>query len=787
MSNQLLIYYLLFLFIFSCQKKEKSDILESFKLKNEYLGYPNTRITDQYTRAHSEQKKLIRNHSRNLDIEFLGPENIAGRILCLAINPKDTNILWAGSASAGLWKSVTGGRGPNAWINIKIGLPVISISSIAIDPNNPEIMYAGTGESYSYADSDGGKHNRLFRGFWGIGILKSVDGGTTWSYTLDWSQHSYRTFWKIIVNPENSETIYASGTHGIYKSNDAGNSWFKILNKKMVNDLVMHPNIPSILIAGIGGIGGDDYGIFITKDAGDNWTKITDGDIPNAKGRIMLTINKNFPQKVFAILSDSLKTIKIVRTNSLFTNFAVNPTTNLSSYQGWYSKGLISNADGKELMVGGVDLFVDRSGNYNNFERYAMGDIKLHADFHDIISNPLDDSKLYYATDGGVYRTDNFGKTFYSCNSGLITTQFYSGTFSKNGKFGIGGMQDNRSGIYNGDKNWKFTHYGDGVGSAFTTMDLIYCCSQNLLISKSIDKGENWTTLLNDENSCFVSPFKMSPSDDKVLYAGSKILYKSTDQGTTFKKIFSTIDSCMINTIEISSTDPNFVLLSTMPNNDKNPQLLKSINGGKTFITITSNLPNRIISDINIITLSEYVVSISGFGTEHIFRTTDAGNTWRPISTSLPDLPIHTIWTSPFHPNLTFAGSDLGLYYTNNSGNTWTLYPLSSYDLVPVYEFSYISSEFKLVVFTHGRGVYRIDPFEIITVVDNTSDNKFNGTYTNNSIPTEFFALTGQLLNLNGQVIPVNTGNLMNTLDLAPKGIYYFISKNKKIKILNIY
>ncbi|MCC6815475.1 MAG: hypothetical protein IT267_03565 [Saprospiraceae bacterium] len=772
----------------SCQKKSRMDIWNSLTEKNSYIEFPNQlEITDHYMRAGSVHNTMYKNSARSILWEFVGPDNIAGRILTLAVNPKDTNELWAGTASSGLWKSNSGGIGENAWTNIKLGFPVLSISSIAIDPKNPKIIYIGTGEVYSHSNTDGGKHNRLLRGFWGIGLLKSEDGGQTWKFSINWSNKAFSCFWKIIINYKNTNIIYAAGTEGIYKSEDSGNNWRIILPKKMCNELVMHPLNPDILISGVGGLGGDDYGIFISRDGGNNWKKITDGGIPNGRGRIMISINKNFPDKVFAVLSDSLKTKSLVRTNNLFLDYAISSIPNFSTYQGWYTKGIISNSNAKSLMIGGVDLFVDRSGNYNNFYRYVIGEIKIHADFHDIIANPLDDEKLYFATDGGVFRTDDFGINFYSCNSGLISSQFYSGSFNTTGNFGLGGLQDNRSAIYNGSLSWKKTHYGDGIGSWISrSNNTIYCCSQNLLLSSSKDFGENWNTLIQDENSCFVSPFKVSESNESTIYAGSRFLYKSTDHGSGFNKIFNTRDSAFLNAIEVSSTSSDFILFATIPTANERPSIWKSYDGGKNIDNISSNLPNRIINDINIINNQEYYICLSGFGTPHIYRTTNGGQNWIPIDNYLPDIPINTIWTSPFHPNLIYAGSDLGLYYTLDYGTSWHNYTPQDFDAVPVYDLFYTKSEIKLIIFTHGKGVYKIDPFEIITTTNNSKIERHSKSFLSQRLPDEIIQSEGELISLEGKTIRIHQGEIQSNLAGLNYGIYYYICSLGVYKILHL-
>ncbi|MEO6189554.1 MAG: hypothetical protein ABIO44_03415, partial [Saprospiraceae bacterium] len=532
-----------------------------------------------------------------------------------------------------------------------------------------------------------------------------------------------------------------------------------------------------------------DYGIFKSMNSGETWTKVNNIGVEKGQGRIMLSINKNNPNKIYGLISDTFHSLFFIRSNDLLNNITIHSIPDIASYQGWYVKGIISNQDGKEVLIGGVDLFLDKTGKFNSFVRFQMGDIGLHSDFHDIIANPNDAAKVYFATDGGIFRSDDFGRSFYSCNSGLNTSQFYSASFTDNGDFGIGGLQDNRSAIYSGTTNWILTHLGDGTSSAINTLDknIIFCSSQNLYLSKSIDKGKNWTNKLIDPEACFVTPFKMSPSNENVLYTGSTKLYKSTDNGNHFTTVSLMPDSVVINTIEVSSINSEFLLLSSLPNIISKPKLYKSLDGGKTLINITSTLPDRIISDICIIDNLEYIVSLTGFGTDHIYRTLDGGLSWFSIDSNLPDIPIHTIWVSPFNPDLIFAGSDLGLYFSDNKGKNWRSINPNGIDAISIYDLVYIKNERTLAILTHGRGAYKIDPFGEILNTETKTKRKFvtQNFYTSDNLPLELLKQSqGQLFNMNGQLINMVKNNLAEVFSNITSGVYLYNSQNTTFKIL---
>ena len=139
--------------------------------------------------------------------EPIGPKNFGGRTLCLAFNPQNPNTILAGSASGGLWVSYNGANGAQAWQPLATGFPVLGVAAIAYNPADSNEIYIGTGEVYNYQNTGTGWANRVTRGTYGIGVLKSTDAGATWTKSIDWQYSDLRGVQDIVVNPIRTATV----------------------------------------------------------------------------------------------------------------------------------------------------------------------------------------------------------------------------------------------------------------------------------------------------------------------------------------------------------------------------------------------------------------------------------------------------------------------------------------------------------------------------------------------------------------------------------------------------
>jgi len=360
------------------ETEKTSGAFDAITFYSQMRDFPSNDIpSDAYTRAYEDKKRIPNFERDNFDPWVnLGPTNVGGRTLAIAIDHIDTNIVWVGAASGGLWKSTTGGFGSNAWTNIQTGFPVLGVSSIVIDSNDRNIMYIGTGESYGYQDSHNGLSIRTTRGSYGIGILKTTNGGLNWSKSLDWSMNQNRGVWDIVYNPLNHNILYAGTTEGIFKSTNAGGNWTQVFNELMVMDLdnelmVMDLEIDrtdtNIIHAGVGNLSSPNPGIYRSSDGGMNWTRINSGLPVNNTGRTTITSWAGNSSVMFAVIGERLSTVGVYRSTDKGLNWeqtsGANP--NILESQGWYASGVkVKDDDSSKLLFSGVDFY--KSENFGD-------------------------------------------------------------------------------------------------------------------------------------------------------------------------------------------------------------------------------------------------------------------------------------------------------------------------------------------------------------------------------------------------------------------------------------
>ncbi|MFI5142325.1 MAG: WD40/YVTN/BNR-like repeat-containing protein, partial [Bacteroidia bacterium] len=256
------------------QEESETAAWDALQFFSDAASFPNNDIpADAYAGAINWYKKNV--PSSNLRTQSttswatMGPMNMGGRTIAIAFDPIDTATIWLGSAGGGLWKSTTGGIGTNAWTYVPLGFPVLGVNSIAINPNNHNEMYVGSGEVYCYgSNSQGIGSVRVTRGSYGMGLFKSTDGGHTWTQSINWTYQQNRGIWDIVINPLKPSTVYAATTEGVYKSTNAGATWNLILNQKMCMDLEIHSIDTNIILCGVGNNGSTVQGLYRTTTGG---------------------------------------------------------------------------------------------------------------------------------------------------------------------------------------------------------------------------------------------------------------------------------------------------------------------------------------------------------------------------------------------------------------------------------------------------------------------------------------------------------------------------------------
>ncbi|HTA63025.1 MAG TPA: T9SS type A sorting domain-containing protein [Bacteroidia bacterium] len=721
------------------EHESETAAMDALQFLSTAMAFPNNDIpADAYVSAMNWYKKNASaanaKTAATTSWATMGPMNMGGRTIALAFDPLDTATIWLGSAGGGLWKSTTGGIGTNAWSYVSLGFPVIGIGSIAINPKNHNEMYVGTGEVYCYgSNSQGIGDNRTTRGSYGMGLFKSTNGGATWTQSINWTYQQNRGIWDIVINPLKPTTVYAATTEGVYKSLDAGATWNLVLNQKMCMDLEIHAIDTNIILCGVGNNGSTVQGVYRTTSSGGTWAQVTSGLPATAyQGRITLTKYKNNNDIMYTHICDVYNSVGIYKSIDKGQTWVQQTTSDIASYQGWYTKGLaIQPGNPNNILAGGVYIYSSTNAglgfNQNTGYDSNTGTYSYHSDIHDIQINPLDSTKIYMITDGGLYRSNDFGTTFFDCNSGYNTTQHYIGSISASDTTVLlSGLQDNYTIKYYGNYTWQPVVGGDGCYNAIDPTDdqIQYGAYQYLNVYKDVTQGTGGfqtnilagatgpnTGATGGNYAAFLAPYILCNANTDYIYAGGEALQLSTDGGTTWNYMGNNPvnNNMQIMAIAASFTNTDSIYFATAPNQTNTMKMFFSANGGTTVSDISTGLPNRFPRRIavNPKNTKEVYAVFSGFGTGHVFKSTNAGTTWVDISTNLPNLPFECITVDPLNPNFVYAGCDFGVFVSANKGQTWSTYDTGFPDETMVFDLLVSPSDRYLYAFTHGRGVYK--------------------------------------------------------------------------------
>lgn len=674
----------------------------------------------------------------------IGPKNVGGRTIALAINPLDPDIILAGAASGGLWRSDSAGVGARAWRYVDTGYPVLGVNAIAIDPADTARVYIGTGEVYGKETSIGGLYIRTTRGSYGIGILRTSDGGATWEKCLDWSYDQRRGVLALDIDPQDSSRIFAGTSEGVYRSTDRGDTWQQVLSIPMAVDLAIHPDRPDTIYASCGNLGTPaDAGIWRTTDGGDTWNELTTGLPATWTGKTMLDIYRTAPEVIYADVANALSDEDREGVDLYRSLDAGQTWENLSSgwmyypdiarYQGWFSHFVaVHPADSSQVVASGVYSYVSTDGG-RTFHRTSHSDWYpgitqpgqpegdsnyMHADIHCYARHPTNPDLLFFGTDGGVFRSTNFGWTFRGLNGGYQTTQFYGGFASApdDSTVAIGGLQDNSTVIYRGYDAWQRCLGGDGGYSGLfpTDAETFLGSTQYGNIYRSTDDGDSWqqinSGMRNEGDVCFVAPFEQAETDPDLIYAGREQLWRSTDGGVLWHVPgwASPLDRNPILSIGVYRRDPDVVWAATVPAVQR-AGVHRTTDGGETWQNVTGSLPDRYPVDLQAGRHDDrdaYVI-LSGFGSSHLFKTSDAGSSWQDLDRGLlPDIPTSALVIDPFNSDCLYVGNDFGVWFSPDDGENWYPFTEGMPTGALIMDLSVSRDNRALRAVTHGLGVW---------------------------------------------------------------------------------
>jgi len=553
---------IVFLFLILTEEEKKGGIpavLKQMDLWSEMRTYPN-KVMDasEFNSSFQLSKAMLASqatpNSPNSIMATpwveLGPKNFSGRILSIGFHPTNANIMWVGSASGGLWKTTTGGTGgPGgiSWTYVPTGFPVMGVSSIAVNPTNGDEIYIGTGEVYnsSPGGSTGAGHIRTFRGSYGIGILKSIDGGITWTKTLDFTNSSLKGVMDMVINPTTPSNVFAATTDGIYRTTNSGTSWTLIHNVPYSMDLVFKPGDPNVLYSGSGNFLSAGTGIYKTINANaatPTFSLLTSPNLPNPiSGKIMLAMSAATPNKIYASIGKdplSSDVQGLYASTDQGATWAATGVANMLGTQGWYGHDIaVSQANSNNLIWAELNTFRSTNGGTSttntgiwsqwDIANTTVGDITegvgnatnyVHADVHRITPSPHNTNTFFLCTDGGLFRTTDNGATFNTLNGGLNTSQIYANmtVHPTNANYMLIGLQDNEAAVYEGNPGFRrIGNLGDGFHTAMNSTGTIqFVESYYFNRRRSANSGGTWGSgsgaVPAGENACFNVPMVFS-------------------------------------------------------------------------------------------------------------------------------------------------------------------------------------------------------------------------------------------------------------------------------------
>ena len=675
----------------------------------------------------------------------IGPNNFAGRMLDIAFDPNNANVIWAGAASGGIWRSANGG---STWMPMDDQLPTLAIGCVVTHPTNSNIIYIGTGEGGFNIDA-----------VEGVGVLKSIDGGATWTQTgLSFLLSQGEAVNEMVIDPDNPNVLIAATRDGIYRTADAGATWARTLGTTSGWDgkeVVMDPSNSNTVYAALGYPWGNaNNGIYKSTDNGVTWTILTSGlPASTTMGRISLTLSASSPNTLYAGIAHTINNgsslLGIYRTTDGGSNWTLQSNTpNHYNGQGWYNNVIAVDPTNASIVYsGGTNIYKSTNAGVT-WSTITNG---IHVDFHAIAFNG---GTVYVGCDGGLYKSTTGGSSWTSINSGLTTFQFYKmGSDFNNTNRAMGGTQDNGTKEYNGTTTWTTRLGGDGgeVVFDYSNSNVIYGEYQNGNHQKSTNGGASWLAINTGVPSGpWVTPVEMDPVTPSVLYTiGNNNLYKTSNGGTNWTLLFDATET-LDKDIQVAPSN-NQTLYVAGAN-----AIYQSTNGGTNFTKISTALAATSLTAMAVHPSQPQALYVANGGwntTSHVYKTTNGGTTWQNVTSNLPNVPCNTIVLDPAHPEIVYVGTDLGVYVSTDEGATWSAWNTGLPNVV-VNELDIQATARVIRAATHGRGMFQSPMLEPNPGLPAISINEVTVTEGNTGTVNATFAVT--LSTASAQTVTVN-------------------------------
>ncbi|NPA35494.1 MAG: glycosyl hydrolase [Chlorobi bacterium] len=705
---------------------------------------------------------LINSHLvSGLKWRSIGPAFASGRIADFAVNPDNPSEFYVAVASGNIWKTTNNGQTFKPVFD-KYG--AYSVGCLAMDPDNSNVVWAGTGEN---------NHQRALG--YGDGVYKTVDGGKSWK---NMGLKDSRQIGMILIDPRNTDVVYVAaegsawgpgGDRGLFKTTDGGKTWEKILEiseNTGVNNIICDPRNPDILYATseqrrrhvytkIGG--GPESAVYKSEDAGKTWRKIMKG-LPSVNiGGMGIAISPQNPDVLYLIMEAAEGKSGFYRSSDRGESW-----TRMSDH---HASGQYYN----EIYCDPVQF--DKVYSVETFSHVTtdggktwmkLNNKNRHVDDHALWIDPNDNQHYMIGGDGGIYITYDDGRNWRFV-SNLPVTQFYRVAVDNAKPFYnvYGGTQDNNTlggpsrntkdvGVVSDE--WIVTVGGDGFWVCVDpeNPNIVYSewqygnvvrydkkSGQRISIKPQPRKGEktyrwNWN-----------APLIISPHSHTRLYMAANKLFRSDDRGDTWAVVSGDLTTGIDrNTWPVMgkywgpdavAKDVSTSLFGTIVSLDESPVkegliyvgtddglIQVTEDGGKTWRKVSSfpGVPEyTYVSDVFASRFDENVVyaTFSNLKRDdfkpYILKSTDKGKSWKTIASDLPgNGSVHTVSQDFKNRDLLFAGTEFGVFFSVNGGENWVQLK-AGIPTIPVHDIKIQQRENDLVIATFGRGFYILDDY----------------------------------------------------------------------------
>lgn len=695
-----------------------------------------------------------------LNFRSIGPAAYSGRVSDLAVNPANPSEYYVGVASGGLWKTENHGT---TFKPIFDNQAVYSIGCLAMDPNNSNVVWVGTGENNS-------QRNLAY----GDGIYKTTDGGKTFT---NMGLQTSRQIGKIMIDPRNSNTVYVAaqgqawgsgGERGLYKTIDGGKNWERVLfvsENTGISDMEMDPRNPDVLYAVAHQRerrvfskinGGPESALYKSVDAGVTWTQLKKGLPRGDVGRIGIALSPANPDILYAVIELPGSKSGFYRSSDMGESWEKRSNKGTSSPQ-YYNEVFADPVNPNLVILMDTRNSLSEDGG-KTWTRIEGSD--KHVDNHVIWIDPNNTNHYLVGCDGGLYETYDRAKTWQFKNNLPITQYYHVRTDNDFPFYNVyGGAQDNGSWFgpsqthrrYLVNSDWTYTIGGDGYLSIPDpeNPDISYCESQYCGLRR-YDRTTNNSVSIKPQPTIdeeyrwnWNTPYFISSFNTKTLYVAGNYVLKSTDMGDSWKKISGDLTRQIDqNSLPMmgkmwppeavaknlsTSKFGNIFALAESPL--KQGMLYAGTDDGLIWITENdggdwtkydqfTGVPDTTFVNYVLPSMHEANTVYACFDgrknssdfTPYLLKSTDKGKTWTSIASNLPSGTVYVIQEDHENPNILFIGTEWGVWTTIDGGKKWVqlkkgLPPIQVKDL------TIQRRENDLVVATFGRGFYVLEDY----------------------------------------------------------------------------